>query len=101
MQNIEHFVYLLKEALCLATHELKLIHADKLSVWSAEQLSIVIIPEMSELLQYALKGKILHKYGKEQFLLESTYLMTDSLEQLSNSVLGKKLLEIQNLYNSL
>lgn len=73
----------------------------KESLWNLEQIQKVIVPEISELLSYANKGKIYFKYGKEQRLLESSYLITDSLNDLSHTALGECVLRLQNLYDTL
>ena len=70
-------------------------------MWNLEQIQKVIVPEISELLSYANKGKIYFKYGKEQRLLESSYLITDSLNDLSHIALGECVLRLQNLYDTL
>lgn len=64
-------------------------------MWNLEQIQKVIVPEISELLSYANKGKIYFKYGKEQRLLESSYLITDSLNDLSHTALGECVLRLQ------
>ncbi len=61
----------------------------------------VVLPEIQELLTYALKGKVLFKYGKQKRLLESSYLKSDSLERLDDTTLGEKIGELQKLYNPL
>ena len=71
------------------------------ALWSLEQIQKVIVPEISELLSYANKGKIYFKYGKTQRLLESSYLITDSLNDLSHTSLGECILKLQNLYDTL
>lgn len=71
------------------------------SSWTLEQIQKVIVPEISELLSYANKGKIYFKYGKKQRLLESSYLITDSLNDLSHTALGECVLRLQNLYDTL
>lgn len=74
---------------------------EKSSQWGLDQIQKVIIPEISELLSYANNGKIYFKYGKKQRLLESSYLITDSLNDLSHTALGKSILELQHLYYTL
>ena len=69
-------------------------------MWNLEQIQKVIVPEISELLSYANKGKIYFKYGKKQRLLESSYLITDSLNDLSHTALGECVLRLQNLYDT-
>ena len=70
-------------------------------MWNLEQIQKVIVPEISELLLYANKGEIYFKYGKKQRLLESSYLITDSLNDLSHTALGEYVLKLQNLYDTL
>ena len=70
-------------------------------MWDAEQIQKVVVPEISELLSYAIKGEIYFKYGKKQSLLESSYLITDSLNDLSHTALGECILKLQNLYKKM
>ena len=95
------FIYLLTDTLECAKEEKKAILEGKLSLWNLEQIQKVIIPEISELLSYANKGKIYFKYGKKKRLLESSYLITDSLNDLSRTALGEYVLKLQNLYDDL
>ena len=74
---------------------------DILDCADLEQVQKVIVPEISELLSYANKGKIYFKYRKKQRLLESSYLITDSLNDLSHTALGECVLRLQNLYDTL
>lgn len=69
----------------------------KNSIWDKNQLIKVIKPEMEELYFYFKSGKKFFKYGKNQRMLESTYLITDSLKNLKNTNLGKEILELQNI----
>lgn len=71
----------------------------KNSIWDKDRLIKVIKPEMEELYFYFKRGKKFFKYGKNQRMLESTYLITDSLKNLKNTNLGKEILELQNIYN--
>lgn len=101
MKEINVFIKLLVSVLECAEKEKVIIRDGNISQWSLDQIQNVIIPEMNELLSYANKGKIYFKYGKKQRLLESSYLITDSLNDLSNTALGESVLNLQNLYNSL
>jgi len=101
MQGLKMYINLLEEIVGCAVYETKIIGAGKYSKWNAEQLKKVVIPEMNELLQHALKGEVFFRFGKTQRLLESTYLITDSLENLLDTSLGKKISELQELYDSL
>ena len=101
MKNNNLFICLLVDILECAEKEKNAILDGKLSMWNLEQIQKVIIPEISELLSYANKGKIYFKYGKKHRLLESSYLITDSLNDLSHTALGECVLRLQNLYNTL
>ncbi len=101
MKNNNLFVCLLVDVLDCAEKEKNAILDGKESLWNLEQIQKVIVPEISELLSYANNGKIYFKYGKKQRLLESSYLITDSLNDLSHTALGKGILKLQNLYDTL
>ena len=101
MKTNNLFICLLLNILDCAEKEKNTILDGKDSLWNLEQIQKVIIPEISELLSYANKGKIYFKYGKKQRLLESSYLITDSLNDLSHTVLGENVLKLQNIYNTL
>ena len=101
MKKNNLFICLLVDILECAEKEKNAILDGKLSLWNLEQIQKVIIPEISELLSYANKGKIYFKYGKKQRLLEASYLITDSLNDLSHTVLGEYLLKLQDLYDTL
>ena len=92
------FISLLIEVLNLAKKEEDKILNNKESHWNLEQIQNVVIPEISELLTHAKNGKIYFKYGKKQRLLESTHLMTDSVDNLFNTPLGESILNVQNIY---
>lgn len=101
MKKNNLFICLLVDILDCAEKEKNAILDGKLSLWNLEQIQKVIVPEISELLSYANKGVIYFKYGKKQRLLESSYLITDSLNDLSHTTLGKCILKLQNLYDTL
>lgn len=101
MKKMNSFICLLADTLDCAEKERDIILGGKMSPWNLEQIQKVIIPEITELLSYANKGQIYFKYGKKQRLLESSYLITDSIDDLSHTVLGKSILNLQNFYNSL
>ncbi len=71
------------------------------SVWDKTQLSLVVKPEIEELYAYFANGKVFFKYGKKQRMLESTYIITDSIIDLNNTVLGKEINKLQEMYNKL
>ncbi len=101
MKKNNLFISLLLDVLECAEKEETTILDGKLSLWNLEQIQKVIVPETSELLSYANKGKTYFKYGKKQRILESSYLITDSLSDLSHTTLGKCILKLQNLYDTL
>ena len=71
------------------------------SIWDKEQLISVVKPEMEELYTHFKNGRVFFKYGKKQRLLESTYIMTDAIRNLSNTGLGKEIIKLQEKYNKL
>ncbi len=71
------------------------------SIWDKEQLISVIKPEMEELYTHFKNGRVFFKYGKKQRLLESTYIMTDAIRNLSNTSLCKEIIKLQEKYNKL
>lgn len=101
MNKLELLISRLKDIIECARQEQNKINVGEISKWNTQQLKNFILPEMNELLVYALKGQIFFKYGKSQRLLETTYLMTDSLDNLNETILGEKITELQKLYNSL
>lgn len=101
MKKLEQFINLLREITELAEIESERIHSGQPSKWKADQLDDVVRPEINELLSYALKGKVRFKYGKKQRLLESTYIITDSFTELNTTLLGSKIITLQDLYRSL
>ena len=101
MRKNNLFICLLVDILDCAEKEKNTILDGKVSQWNLIQIQKVIIPEISELLSYANNGEIYFKYGKKQRLLESSYLMTDSLNDLSHTALGKSILKLQSLYDTL
>lgn len=71
------------------------------SIWDKEQLISVVKPEMEELYTHFKNGRVFFKYGKKQRMLESTYIMTDSIRNLNNTSLGKEIIKLQEMYNKL
>jgi len=70
-------------------------------IWKYDLLENVIKPEIEELLNYALKGKIYFKYGRKQRLLESIYFINDTLEPFGNTLLGDKIYKLHAIYRFL
>ena len=56
---------------------------------------------MEKLYAYFANGKVFFKYGKKQRMLESTYIITDSINSLMSTVLGKEIIKLQDMYNKL
>lgn len=71
------------------------------SIWDKEQLISVVKLEMEELYTHFKNGRVFFKYGKKQRLLESTYIMTDAIRNLSNTSLGKEIIKLQEKYNKI
>ena len=83
----------------LAKIEEKRILDEKNSAWDYKQIHYVIIPEMEDILSGIEHGKLFFKYGKKQRMLESTYIMTDSLHRLNETILGKEISKLQMMIN--
>ena len=73
----------------------------EISIWDKEQLISVVKPEMEELYTHFKNGRVFFKYGKKQRMLESTYIITDSIRNLNNTSLGKEIIKLQEMYNKL
>ena len=101
MRKLEQFINLLCEIIECTEAESARIYSGHPSQWEINQLDGIVRPEVNELLSFALKGKVFFKYGKRQRMLESTYLITDSFSALDKTPLGRKVLDLQKLYNSL
>ena len=101
MEKLGQFINLLHEIIDLVETESARIHSEQPSDWDINQLDNVVLPEINELLSYALKGKVHFKYGNKQRMLESTYIITDSLSKLNTTSLGIKITALQKLYNSI
>lgn len=101
MKKIDTFISLLNSVLDFAEKEKEIMLDKKMSRWSLDQIQNTIIFEISELLSYAKNGKIYFKYGKKQRLLESSYLITDSLNDFSHTSLGESIFNLQKFYDLL
>lgn len=100
MEKMQKFINALYDAKEIATHEKCMISSGNNSMWEIEQLDKIVLSEINELLSYALVGKVYFRYGKGVRLLESTYLLTDSIKDLNSTILGKKIIELQKIYDS-
>ena len=71
------------------------------SIWDKEQLISIVKPEMEELYTHFVNGRVFFKYGKKQRMLESTYIITDSIKNLKETILRKEIIKLQELYNKI
>ena len=102
MADLEEYTMLLESILTLAQHEVAILGNGGSSRWNMNQLNHVVIPEMKELIQHMGQGELFLKYGnvRSQRLLESVYLITDSLEMLGSTSLGFQIEKLQTkIYN--
>ncbi|HEY8443701.1 MAG TPA: hypothetical protein VIL24_02760 [Clostridia bacterium] len=94
MTRVEEFKKALVEVLALVDDELKKVAAGQ-SIWSQKQLENIIQPEITELLEHAKRGEILMKRNKK---LRSTYFLVETNIPYDRTDLGKKILELQGIY---
>ncbi len=87
------------EQLKIILTEIEKEMASENSIWDKEQLVHVVKPEMEKLYAYFADGKVFFKYEKKQRMLESTYIITDSINSLMNTGLGKEIIKLQDMYN--
>lgn len=99
VKDREEYKEILDNIISLAHHEATIIRNGGISCWYIDQLEKIVIPEMTELLQHLSGGDLFLKYGKDQRLLESTYLLTDSLNMLSSTPLGLQISNLQTKIN--
>lgn len=97
MSKLEKFIQLLREILFEADKEKN----SPRSIWRVSLLDNIVVPEISELLKYAQGGEIYFKNGKKQSMLQSSYYITDEMAPLDKTSLGRKILELQQLYRKL
>jgi len=79
---------ILDDIIGLAHYEVNIISNGGTSCWNVDLLEKCVIPEMVELQKHVLRGELYLKFGKQQRLLESAYILTDSLNTLTNTPLG-------------
>ncbi|MBQ7248341.1 MAG: hypothetical protein IJS22_09670 [Lachnospiraceae bacterium] len=100
MKNLTDFLVLLDQILNEAEIEKrKAIQCD--SNWEARDLIKIVIPEMTDLRKHAENGEIYFRFGRRQRMLESTYLITDSLKPIGCTPLGQMIAQLQDMYNGL
>lgn len=88
---------LLSEIILLVEHENHRVSSNRKSEWTKDELDVVE-SEIRLLLNYINIGKVHFRFGSKQKMLESTYLITDSLKPLSRTTLGKKILLLQKFF---
>lgn len=96
----EEYKEILENIIGFAHREVAIIRSGGVSCWDADQLEQVVIPEMTQLLHSLTKGELFLKYGKQQRLLESTYLLTDSVNMISNTPIGLLIRNLQAKLNA-
>lgn len=101
MERKTLFISCLKESILCAEKECSVITQGGDSKWSHDHLQNIVLPELNILLSHAINGIVFFRYGKKQRILESTYLLIDSFQDRRTTDLGKKLSELQKIYNSL
>lgn len=101
MEKMDLFIDLLRDVLAYANNELSEIKNGHSSLWEKGLIEDVVIPEMNELLEHALKGEFYIKNEARKRLLLTSYFMTDTLVNLEDTCLGKKVTALQKLYTSL
>ena len=101
MNKINYYISALVSAIECAEQERTNIRKGCDSLWNYDQIINVVLPELTELLSYAKQGELFFKYGKKQRMLESSYIITDSMQDLNHTTLGGKLQELQKAYSSL
>ena len=100
-EDLKEYKEIIDIIIGLAHHEAAVIRNGGESCWELALLDKCVIPEMAELQQYALCGELFLKYGKQQRMLESTYMMTDSINMLNQSPLGIQIGRLQRKIDSL
>lgn len=96
----EEYKQILENIIALAHREVTTIFNGGISDWTLFQLENIILPEMDELIQHILKGHLFLKYGRHQRLLESTYMLSDSLNKIAKTPLGVQITMLQGKINS-
>ena len=99
--TIEGFIGICNEVLPELEKERQAILNKEAGHGSWGSVVSIAIPEISKLLSYALKGEVYHKYGEKQKMLETTWFMTDSGDNLYSTELGKKISILQDYYRKL
>ena len=99
-KQLQEYLELLNNILVEAENEIQKSE-NGVSIWREKELKQIVIPEMEELKAYAIKGEMHYKYGICQRMLESTYLIPDSMDGLDNTHLGIMIIKLQQLFNKI
>ena len=100
LSDWKEYKELLDNIISLADYEVNIIRNGEKSCWNVDFLEKCVIPEMVELQQHVLRGELFLKYGKQQRMLESTHLLTDSVNMLSRTLIGTQIRRLQAKINS-
>lgn len=98
-KDLEEYKKLLETIISLTHNEVTIISKGIASDWELSQLDGVVLPEMNELMQYLDRGQLYLKYGRHQRLLESAYILTDSLKTITDTQLGVHITMLQDKIN--
>jgi len=94
IEKKERFLILTEEILTEASKEKE--NGD--SLWNTDQIDVVSA-EFSLLKSHILEGYLYFQFGKKCRMLQSTYILTDSVQNLNGTKLGNKIAEFQEDYN--
>lgn len=96
-KKVKKFVQLLEEILVEVEHE----RSNPNNVWEISFLDDVVVREMSQLLNSSKRRIVYYERGTKRKMLHSTYHILDNPEQLGETILGQKILEVQLFYDKL
>ena len=100
IDDLKEYKEILENIIDLVEHEISFITNGGTSDWYFNHLEGVILPEAKELLEYILKGQLFLKYGRNQRLLESTYMLTDWIIPVDYTPLGILIRKLQHKINA-
>jgi len=90
----DRFICLTKEILSVADEEKE----NGNSLWNNSQI-MVVCDEFSIIKKHISEGYLNFEFGKTSRMLQSTYLLTDSLQNLNSTKLGKLISDFQMEYD--
>lgn len=103
-KRMERAVTSVQNVITVANAELANAH----SKWEKGVIENVVLPEMQELYDHFIVGERYFKYkikygifSIKRRLLQSTYIMTDSFEDLFSTDLGQTICDFQKIYDRL